>query len=64
MENEKVWSNWVINDGFIRVEKWYGSLDFPIFQHADSENDIVNPDLVIDSGSPKKNLWFGWCYDR
>ena len=48
MENEKVWSNWMINDGFIRVEKWYGSLDFSIFQHVDSENDIVNPDASGD----------------
>ena len=46
----------MINDVFIRVEKWYGCLDFDIFQDADSENDTVNPDLVIGSGSPKKNL--------
>ena len=46
----------MINDVFIRVEKWYGRLDFDIFQDADSENDIVKPDLVIDTGSPKKNL--------
>ena len=46
----------MINDVFIRVEKWYGCLDFDIFQDADSENVIVKPDLVIDSGSPKKNL--------
>ena len=46
----------MINDVFIRVEKWYGCLDFDIFQDADSENDIVKPDLVIDTGSPKKTL--------
>ena len=54
MENEKVWSNWMINDVFIRVEKWYGCLDSNIFQNSDSENNIVKSDLVIDSGSPKK----------
>ena len=46
----------MINDVFIRVEKSYGCLDFDKFQDADSENDIVKPDLVIDTGSPKKNL--------
>ena len=45
-----------ISDVFVSVEKWYRCLDFDIFQDADSENVIVKPDLVIDSGSPKKNL--------
>ena len=64
MRNDNIWSDSMISDVFVSVEKWYRCLDFDIFQDADSENVIVKPDLVIGSGSPKKNLWFGWCCDR
>ena len=56
MRNDNIWSDSMISDVLVNVEKWYGCLDFDIFQDADSENDIVKPDLVIDTGSPKKNL--------
>ena len=56
MRNDNIWSDSMISDVLVNVEKWYGCLDFDIFQDPDSENVIVKPDLVIDSGSPKKNL--------
>ena len=56
MRNDKIWSDSMISDVLVNVEKWYGCLDFYIFQDSDSGNGIVKPDLVIDSGSPKKNL--------
>ena len=56
MRNDNIWSDLMISDVFVSVEKWYRCLDFDIFQDADSENVIVKPDLMIGSGSPKKNL--------
>ena len=56
MRNDNIWSDSMISDVLVNVEKWYGCLDFDIFQDPDSENVNVKPDLVIDSGSPKKNL--------
>ena len=56
MRNDNIWSDSMISDVLVNVEKWYGCLDCDIFQDADSESDIVKPDLVIDTGSPKKNL--------